>query len=113
MKATAIARHVRLTPRKTRAVADLVRGKNVLEALELLRFTRRAPAELVAKTIRSAAANARNMEGGEDVEFDDLRLETICVDEAPTLKRFRPVSRGQMHPYRKRTCHVSVTVSTR
>jgi large subunit ribosomal protein L22 len=113
MKAIARAKFVRVTPRKARAVADLVRGKSVLDALRTLDFTRRAAAIPVAKTIRSAAANVRSAEGGEEIDFSDLTLETICVDEGPSQKRWRPASRGQMHPYKRRTSHITVTVTTR
>ncbi len=113
MKATARARYVRVTPRKARAVADLVRGKGVLDALVTLDFARRAAAVPVAKTIRSAAANAQNNEGGEEIDVEDLVLESICVDEGPSLKRWRPASRGRIHPYKRRMSHITVTVAAR
>lgn len=113
MKASAKARYVRVTPRKARAVVDLVRGKTVIDALRILDFTRRAAAIPVAKVIRSAAANARNMEENEEVDMSELALETICVDEGPVLKRWRPASRGRMHPYKRRMSHITVTVATR
>ncbi len=113
MKATARARYVHVTPRKARAVVDLVRGKSVVDALVTLDFTRRAAAVPVAKTIRSAAANAQNAEGGEELDVNDLVLATICVDDGPVLKRWRPSARGRIHPYKRRMSHITVTVSTR
>ena len=113
MQATSRARYVRVSPRKARAVANLVRGKRVIDALRVLRFTARAAAEPVEKAIRSAAANAKSKEGGEDVDVDGLVLEQILVDEGPVLKRWRPASRGRMNPYRRPMSHITVVVATK
>ena len=95
MEAKAIARYVRISPRKARIVVDQIRGKSVVAARETLQFINRAAAEPVAKTLDSAVANA------------------CYVDEGPTLKRFRPRAKGSASRINKRTCHITVIVGTR
>ena len=96
MEAKAIARHIRIAPRKIRIVADLVRGKNIGEAF--------------AKVMRSAIANA---EHNFDMNVDNLYVSEIFVDQGPTLKRIHPRSRGQAFKILKRTSHVTVVVKER
>jgi len=86
----------------------MVRGKKVEEALSLLRFTPSPTANVVAKTIKSAAANA---ESGFQMDPSDLKIVSIFADEAPTLKRYRPRSRGRVSPILKRSSHITVVVS--
>jgi len=106
----ATCKYVRMSAQKTRLVADLVRGMDVQEALTLLRFTNKAAADPVAKTIASAAANADENYG---LSIDDLYVSRIMVDEGPTLKRGRPGARGRYKPVLKRSSHISVYVAER
>ena len=110
MEAKAVARYVRVAPRKARSVVDLVRGKSVMEAGDILNFTDRAIAEVVRKVIDSAAANAAQQSG---VRPENLVVKSIYVDEGPTLKRIRPRAKGSASRINKRTSHITVIVSTR
>lgn len=110
MEAKAVARYVRVSPRKARAVVDLVRGKSVVAARETLLFTNRAIAEVVEKVLNSAAANALDKEG---VSAEKLYVKAAFVDEGPTLKRMRPRARGSASRIRKRTSHITIILATR
>ena len=103
MEAKAIARHIRIAPRKIRIVADLVRGKNIGEAFAILKFTPKVGADVVEKVMRSAI----------DMNVDNLYVSEIFVDQGPTLKRIHPRSRGQAFKILKRTSHVTVVVKER
>ena len=92
--AKAMARTVRVSPRKTRLVLDLIRGKNVADAIAILKFTPNKAARIVEKTLNSAIANAETF-----------------ANEGPTMKRFRPRAKGSASPINKRTTHVTVVVS--
>ena len=108
MEAKAIARYVRVSPRKARIVIDLIRGKSVPAAREILQFSDRAIAEVVAKTLNSAVANAENQH--------HVRPETLIVKaafEGPTLKRIRPRAKGSASRIRKRTSHITIIVAPR
>ncbi|NLP18413.1 MAG: 50S ribosomal protein L22 [Firmicutes bacterium] len=107
MEAKAVARHIRIAPRKVRIVADLIRGKDVNEALAILRFTPKRGARLLEKALRSAVANAQDKY---DSDPGSLYVKRVYVDEGPTLKRFRPRRMGQAFPVLKRTSHISVVV---
>lgn len=100
-------RHARITPRKARPVADLVRGKYVNSALEELGFCHRRASPMIRKVIRSAVANA-----GQDLDVDVNRLfvADIRVDDGPTLKRWRPRAQGRVYPILKRSSHISVVL---
>jgi large subunit ribosomal protein L22 len=102
------ARYVRIAPRKARVVADQIRGKDVTEALALLRFSPRGASEPVRKLVESAAANAEN---NNDLDPDEMRIAEISVDEGPTLRRFRPRARGRAARILKRTCHIQVALT--
>ena len=110
MEAKAIARYVRVSPRKARIVVDQVRGKSVVQAQEILAFTNRAIAETVLKTLNSAVANAENQH---HVRPESLVVKAAYVDEGPTLKRFRPRAKGAASRIRKRTSHITIIVATR
>jgi large subunit ribosomal protein L22 len=110
MEVLARAKYVRRAPRKARLVADQVRGLRVSEALAQLEFSPKHAARDVAKAIKSAAANA---EHNHNLDRDDLWLVQILVDEGPTMKRIRPVSRGMAHQYFHRTCHITAVVEDR
>ncbi len=108
MEAIAVAKDTGISPRKVRLLVDMVRGKKVDEALILLRFTPSPTARVVAKVIKSAAANAEN-----DLLMSpaDLQITKIFADEARTLKRFRARSRGRASPILKRSSHITVVVA--
>ena len=110
MEARAIARYVRVSPRKARVVVDLIRGKSVPQAREILAFTNRAIAETVEKTLNSAVANAENLY---HVNPETLVVKTCFVDEGPTLKRIRPRAKGSASRIRKRMSHITIIVATR
>ena len=108
--AVAKARFVRISPTKARRVIDLVRGKSVTEALDILRWAPQAASEPVAKVIASAAANAQNNEG---LDPSTLVVATIHADGGPTAKRIRPRAQGRAFRIRKRTSHITVIVESR
>lgn len=110
MEARAIARYVRVSPRKARIVIDKVRGKSVVDALDILRFNERAISEVVSKVVNSAAANAQQKFG---LRPENLVIKACYVDEGPTLKRFRPRAKGAASPIWKRTSHITVIVAPR
>jgi large subunit ribosomal protein L22 len=112
MEARCVAKYLRVTPRKLRLVADLVRGKNVNEAISLLKFTPKAGAKPTLKAIQSAVANVVNRDDKREVDPDSLVVHTIFVDEGPTLKRFLPRAMGRATPIRKRMSHLTVLVAT-
>ncbi|SEH93333.1 large subunit ribosomal protein L22 [Mycolicibacterium rutilum] len=108
--ATAKARFVRVSATKARRVIDLVRGKPVAEALDVLRWAPQAASEPVAKVIASAAANAQNNDG---LDPSTLVVAAIYADEGPTAKRIRPRAQGRAFRIRKRTSHITVIVESR
>ena len=108
--AVAKARFVRISPTKARRVIDLVRGKSVTEALDILRWAPQAASEPVAKVIASAAANAQNNEG---LDPSTLVVATIHADGGPTAKRIRPRAQGRAFRIRTRTSHITVIVESR
>jgi large subunit ribosomal protein L22 len=108
--ATAVARFVRVSPTKARRVIDLVRGKSVADALDILRWAPQAASEPVAKVIASAAANAQNNNG---LDPATLVVATVYADEGPTAKRIRPRAQGRAFRIRKRTSHITVVVESR
>ena len=108
MEAKAVARFVRVSPRKARIVVDQIRGKSVGQAREILAFTNRAVAEVVEKTLNSAVANA---EHNQHANANSLVVSKCFVDEGPTLKRYRPRAKGSASRIRKRTSHITGIVS--
>jgi large subunit ribosomal protein L22 len=108
----ATAKHVHVSARKARLVADHIRGRSVPEARTVLAFTERAAAEDVEKVLRSAVANA---ESNPALHWngDELVVHAVYVDEGTTIKRFRPRARGRVAPIKKRTCHITVEVAQR
>ncbi|MBI2360116.1 MAG: 50S ribosomal protein L22 [Deltaproteobacteria bacterium] len=107
MEARAITRFVRLSPRKARLVADQVRGKTVEEALNVLKFLPQRSASVLAKTLRSAVANA---EATQSVDVDRLYVKRMTVDEGGMWKRFMPRAMGRATRIRKRLSHITVVV---
>ncbi len=108
--AVAKARFVRVSASKARRVIDLVRGKSVQDALDILRWAPQAASEPVAKVIASAAANAQNNSG---LDPRTLVVATVYADEGPTAKRIRPRAQGRAFRIRKRTSHITVVVESR
>jgi len=104
----AVAKDTGIPASKVRPLADMVRGKKVDEALILLKFTPTPKAKVVAKVVRSAAANAEN---NFQIDPADLKIVSIYVDEARSLRRFRPRSRGRVSPIRKHSSHITVIVA--
>ncbi len=107
-EAKAIAKYVRIAPRKVRIVIDLIRGKSVADALAILKFTPKRGAVLVNKVLRSAVANAEN---NLDLDAENLYVSKCFVDQGPTFKRIHPRSRGQAFSILKHTSHITVVVS--
>lgn len=110
MEVKAVARFVRVSPRKARIVVDLIRGKSVEQAREILAFTTRGCAETVEKVLNSAVANA---EHNNHLRGDNLVVKAAFVDEGPTLKRIRPRAKGSASRINKRTSHITVIVAPR
>ncbi|ABO65498.1 MULTISPECIES: 50S ribosomal protein L22 [Geobacillus] len=108
MQAKAVARTVRIAPRKARLVIDLIRGKKVGEAFAILRHTPKAASPIIEKVLKSAVANA---EHNYDMDINNLVVSQAYVNEGPTLKRFRPRARGQASAINKRTSHITIVVS--
>jgi large subunit ribosomal protein L22 len=110
MQARALVRGITMSPRKMRVVANLVRGKNVEEAVGLLDLMPKKAARLISKAVKSAAANAEEKSGG-DVSVEDLRIHAITVDGGPIIKRWMPRSMGRANRIQHRTSHLTVVVS--
>ena len=108
MEAKAVAKNIRIAPRKVRVVIDLIRGKNVGEAFAILKYTPKVGTEVVEKVLKSAVANAEN---NLDLNVDNLYVSAVYVDQGPTMKRIHPRSRGQAFKILKRSSHVTVAVS--
>ena len=108
MEVRAVSRYLGTSPRKLRIVVDLIRGKRVEEALNILAFTPKSSAKMVTKLLKSAVANV-----GQDrsIDVDTLFIKTISVDGGPTLKRFRPRAMGRASRIRKRMSHINVTLA--
>ena len=109
MEATATLKYLKGSPQKIRLIVDLVRGKKVEEALQILRFTKKSAAKDLEKLLRSAVANAENKENAPDV--DDLVVSKIYVNEGPREKRVQPAPMGRAYRIQKRKAHVTVHVS--
>jgi large subunit ribosomal protein L22 len=107
MRVSAVLRGTRLSAQKARLVADLVRGKSVDKALNILAFTPNKGAGVIKKVLESAIANAEHNEGA---DIDSLKVATIFVDEGPVLKRFTARAKGRGNRITKPTCHITVTV---
>ena len=104
----AVVRHVRMSAYKVREVLDLIRGKEVQQADEILQFCERDAAIVVRKCLQSAMANAEN---NDQIDSTELFVSACYADEGPTLKRWRPRARGRATRIRKRTCHITIIVA--
>ena len=104
-EAVATLKNARISARKVKIVADLVRGKNVDEALAIMKFTPKASSEILEKLLKSAIANAENNNG---MSHDKLYISEIYANQGPTLKRIRPAAKGSAVRIRKRTSHITI-----
>ena len=107
METTAIVRNAHISAQKTRLVADLIRGKSVEHALNILPFTQKKAAGIIKKALESAIANA---EHNDVADIDELIVKTIYVDKAQSMKRFRARAKGRGNRIEKQTCHIVVKV---
>ncbi|MEJ5365689.1 MAG: 50S ribosomal protein L22 [Desulfosoma sp.] len=107
MEVRAVSKYLRISPRKARLVADLVRSKGVGEALTILKYTPKKGARLLSKTLRSAMANAENTK---TMDMDGLYIKEVYVNEGPRLKRWRPRAMGRATRILKRTSHITVVL---
>lgn len=110
MEARAVARFVRISPRKARQVIDLIRGKSLNEALAILRFTPKHGSRIIEKVVKSAAANAEN---NHNMNRDLLYISTAFVNQGPAMKRYLPRSRGRADRILKRTSHITIGLKER
>ena len=111
MEAKASLRYLRITPRKVRVVADLIRGKKVGAALAQLAYVEKRAAEPLAKLLRSAVANAEQASKDKSLDVDTLRVKELMVDQGPSLRRFMPRAMGRAFKVLKKTSHISLTIS--
>ncbi|AOY01524.1 50S ribosomal protein L22 [Jeongeupia sp. USM3] len=107
MQVSAVLSSARVSAQKARLVADLVRGKSVEQALNILAFSPKKSAVLIKKVLESAIANAEHNEGA---DIDSLKVATIFVDKGPSLKRFTARAKGRGNRIEKQTCHITLTV---
>lgn len=108
MATSATLKHSHISPQKVRLVADQIRGLPVDKAIDILSFSNKKAAAIVKKLLMSAIANAEHNDGA---DIDELKVEKICVDVGPTMKRLRPRARGRADRILKRSSHLTVTVS--
>jgi len=108
MEVTARLKNASLSAQKCRLVADMIRRTSVSSALNVLKFTPKKGAQIMLKLLESAIANAENNLG---IDIDELKVSTVFVDEAATLKRIFPRAKGRANRISKRNCHITVTVS--
>jgi large subunit ribosomal protein L22 len=111
MEAKAKARFLRMSARKIRRVADLIKGKKVDQALDILAFTPQVAALPLEKTIRSATANALSVTGTAKLKAEDLFIKKVIIDGGPIMKRIRPTGMGRAFRIRKRTSHITIVVA--
>jgi large subunit ribosomal protein L22 len=115
MESTATLRFARISAQKARLVADLVRGKDAGEALDILRFLPKKSAPLIQKLLESAVANAEHtaQRQNRELDIDRLYVKSIMVDAGQTLRRFRPRAQGRATPIQKKTAHIVVVLDER
>ena len=110
LEARAILRYARISSRKVKIVADLIRGKKVDEALAIVKFTPKASSEIIEKLLKSAIANAEN---NHNMNSSNLYVAEIYANQGPTLKRIRPAAKGSAVRIRKRTSHITIVLRER
>lgn len=106
MAVKSVGRYVKVSPRKARLVVDMIRGRYVQDALDILRYSSKAVAKTIERIVRGAVANAEDNEEVDDIDL--LYIKEIYVDQGPTMKRFRPRAMGRATRIRKRTSHITV-----
>ena len=106
-EARATLKFARISSRKVKIVADLIRGKNVDEALAIVKFTPKASSEVIEKLLKSAIANAEN---NHEMKHENLYVAEIFANQGPTLKRIRPAAKGSAVRIRKRTSHITIVL---
>ena len=112
MEATCKVKYIRQSPYKIRFVANLIRGKNVLDAINILSSTNKKASEFLLKSLDSAVANI-NYNDDANFEKDELYVKNILIDGGPTIKRFRPAAMGRAVPIKKRTSHITITIENK
>jgi large subunit ribosomal protein L22 len=108
MEARATAKFIRISAQKARLVADLIRGKNAGEAINILRFTKKRASRAIAKVLKSAISNAEQK--SEHLDVDRLVVSKTFVNEGPRMKRIRPAPMGRAYRYQRRMSHITVVV---
>jgi large subunit ribosomal protein L22 len=108
MQAKAVAKYIRVSPRKMKPIADIVRGKSVKDARAILKFTPNKGAKVFLKVLNSAVANAEN---NHDMDVEKLFVDEIFANQGPTMKRWKAGSMGRANPIKRRSSHVGVVVS--
>lgn len=106
--AQATLKYARISARKVKIVADLIRGKDVTEALAIVKFTPKAASDIIEKLLKSAIANAEN---NHNMDSKNLYIKEIYANQGPTLKRIRPAAKGSAVRIRKRTSHITIVLS--
>ncbi len=109
-QAEATLKYARISSRKVKIVADLIKGKDVTEALAILKYTPKASSEILEKLLKSAIANAEN---NHNMAHDKLYVAEIYANQGPTLKRIRPAAKGSAFRIRKRTSHITIKLRER
>ncbi len=113
MEAKAVQRFIGSSPRKMRLIVDLIRGKSVDHALDILHFSPKHASKDVEKALRSAVSNLLNKDDATRVEPDEMVVKEVFVNNGPTLKRISPAPMGRAYRIRKRSCHLTVVVATK
>ena len=113
MKASSKLKYVRQSPFKVRFVADMIRGKNVADAMNILSATNKKASKFLLKLLDSAVANINYIDDNSNFDTSDLYIKTIFVDGGPMLKRFRPAAMGRATPIRKRMSHITITIENK
>ncbi len=108
MESRSVAKNVRISPKKARPVADLIRDKSVTEAFDILENTHKKATEQIRKAIKSASSNLQ--QDDPTAQFDEMDIKELRVDEGPTLKRWKPRAMGRASPVNKRSSHITVVV---
>ncbi len=110
MEIIAQSKSVKIAPRKVRLVVDALRRKSIREAIDMLKLIRKRSAGVLMKVLKSAISNAANTG---KLKEDDLAIKSIDVFEGPSLKRYRPSTRGRVHPYKKRSSHIKIILEVK
>jgi large subunit ribosomal protein L22 len=113
MEAKAVQRFIGSSPRKMRLIVDLIRGKSVDHALDILHFSPKHASKDVEKALRSAVSNLLNKDDATRVEPEEMVVKEVFVDNGPILKRISPAPMGRAYRIRKRSCHLTVVVATK